>query len=251
MGTQSVRWAVKVGAELALTPTDRSILAYLAHCRNDRSGQCNPSRETIIAGTGWNDRTVRRSVKSLRASGVLDVADDESTYTLYVDSQSSALDSESGERGLTVQAVDSQSSALDSESNPSYIRKEHQLEHQENTPKPPSVEVVVLDLFDEFWEAWPVKKSKPAARRAWDKAQRERRKPAADIIAAAIAYRDNPHRPPAQFIPHPSTWLNNDRWNDPLDGPRDDGRINPDQRARQTITTLLGTADLPPLELTK
>lgn len=79
--------------------------------------------------------------------------------------------------------------------------------------------VVLMDSggFDEFWSAWPKKRAKPEARRAWGAATK-RAKPAV-IIAAAIAYRDNPHCPESRFIPNPATWLRGDRWNDELDGP--------------------------------
>ena len=75
--------------------------------------------------------------------------------------------------------------------------------------------------FDDFWAEWPRKESKPAAMKAWDKAIR--RAPAERIVAAAHEYSQNPYRPDKQFIPHPATWLNNDRWADDLRGPDEQG----------------------------
>lgn len=75
------------------------------------------------------------------------------------------------------------------------------------------------DPFDEFWEAYPRKVSKDAARRAWGKVTR-RTEPAA-IVAAVRAYPFDTTRP--QFIPHPATWLNGARWEDDpaaVNGPR-------------------------------
>ncbi len=99
------------------------------------------------------------------------------------------------------------------------------------TPKPPAGDLNTIDgidPFDEFWAAWPRKVAKPNGRRAWAKAIK--RATPEVIIAAATAYRDNPHRPPAEFIPHPATWLNRDGWDDPLDGPRSNGRPTPTQK---------------------
>lgn len=63
--------------------------------------------------------------------------------------------------------------------------------------------------FDAFWREYPRKVGKPSARRAWDKAIR--RADAARIIAAAAAFAADPNRE-AQYTAHPSTWLNDDRW---------------------------------------
>ncbi|WP_307480289.1 hypothetical protein [Microbacterium trichothecenolyticum] len=100
------------------------------------------------------------------------------------------------------------------------------------TPKPPAGDLNTIDgidPFDEFWAAWPRKVAKPNARKAWAKALK--RATAETITAAAIDYRDNPHRPSTEFIPHPATWLNRDGWDDALDGPRGTGRPTPTDRA--------------------
>lgn len=70
------------------------------------------------------------------------------------------------------------------------------------------------DLFDEFWANYPRKDNKAQARKAWPKACK-RLEPERLVKAAAFWARlwedvgkDREH------IPHASTWLNNDRWND-------------------------------------
>lgn len=65
-------------------------------------------------------------------------------------------------------------------------------------------------LFDEFWQAYPRKTDKANARKAWPKAVKK--KPAADLIAAAAAYAAT--KPDPKFTAHPSTWLNGERWDD-------------------------------------
>jgi hypothetical protein len=65
--------------------------------------------------------------------------------------------------------------------------------------------------FIEFWTIYPRKTGKRAARAAFEKALE--RAPAGDIIAAAERFRDDPNREP-QFTPYPTTWLNQDRWED-------------------------------------
>lgn len=71
--------------------------------------------------------------------------------------------------------------------------------------------------FDDFWAAYPNKRGKPTAVKAFAKAIK-RAKPAV-IVAAALAYREDPNRDDA-YTKHPATWLNNDCWNDPPLPPR-------------------------------
>lgn len=82
------------------------------------------------------------------------------------------------------------------------------------TPKAPKG-AELLDLFDSFWAAYPRKVGKDAARRAFDK-----RKPDAGLLRLMLdAIADQAAsagwlKEGGQFIPHPSTWLNEGRWQD-------------------------------------
>lgn len=70
-------------------------------------------------------------------------------------------------------------------------------------------------LFDLFWKAYPRKVSKDAARKAFAK-----RKPTEELLnnmLGAIAKQrlsDQWVKDGGQYIPHPSTWLNNGSWMD-------------------------------------
>lgn len=72
-----------------------------------------------------------------------------------------------------------------------------------------------LDRFDAFWIEYPRKVSKPAAQKAWRKIS-----PNAElcetIMAGLRAQLPAMRAKDEQYIPHPSTWLNNERWNDPV-----------------------------------
>lgn len=63
--------------------------------------------------------------------------------------------------------------------------------------------------FDAFWSAYPLKVGKRTALRAWQSALKR-----ADehTILAGLA-RVSPHFKPG-FVPHPTTWLNRDGWDD-------------------------------------
>lgn len=71
------------------------------------------------------------------------------------------------------------------------------------------------DRFEIFWKAYPRKVGKDAARKAFDK-----RKPDSNLLKQmlqAIAKQSESQawmKDGGQYIPHPSTWLNEGRWQD-------------------------------------
>lgn len=70
-------------------------------------------------------------------------------------------------------------------------------------------------LFGEFWEAYPKKKSKDQARRAWDKRRPDRALLNAMLSAIAEQRQSRDWQKDAgQFIPYPATWLNSAGWTD-------------------------------------
>lgn len=92
--------------------------------------------------------------------------------------------------------------------------------------------------FDEFWQAYPRKVGKEAARKAFTKACT---KVDADlVVTGALRFSFDPNLPgpnERQFIPHPATWLNEGRWDDEPLPPRATrgGRVlNPQTGLEQT-----------------
>jgi len=86
--------------------------------------------------------------------------------------------------------------------------------------------------FDDFWAVWPRKDSKKTAQAAWSKAIKK-----ADpqvILDAARSYAQSPYRPDKQFVPYGASWLNAERWNDPLPEPAQGrgGQLSPNDRVR-------------------
>ena len=74
-----------------------------------------------------------------------------------------------------------------------------------------------LNDFDHFWEAYPKKKSKGQAKKAWDKLKKQRILPSITTLTEAIAAQKAGHdwlKDSGKFIPHPATWLNSESWLD-------------------------------------
>jgi len=89
-----------------------------------------------------------------------------------------------------------------------YSSEHNKEEHNERTPVRKPVDT---PEFDKFWQAYPRRAAKGAARRAWSRVA-ALHDPAV-VIAAAAQYAVDPRRDP-QFTPHPATWLNSERWLD-------------------------------------
>ena len=77
-------------------------------------------------------------------------------------------------------------------------------------------------LFDEFWKAYPKKVGKGYAYECFKKIKPSRK--LLDTMLEAIAKQkksDMWKRDKGQYIPNPSTWLNQKRWEDDLGGDTD------------------------------
>ena len=104
------------------------------------------------------------------------------------------------------------------------------------------------DEFEAFWQAWPQERRVSKRRAATKFAAALKRATASEIIEGAARYAADPNRPSgrdAKFIPHPSTWLEQDRW---LDGPLPPraGASGSDQRLARAADIARGYMSAPP-----
>lgn len=90
-------------------------------------------------------------------------------------------------------------------------------ENPSNQPKQNPILGEVAQPFDDFWAAYPRKKGKGQAERAWTKACKHT--DPGVIISAAVAFYQQCIRDgvESQFVPYPATWLNGERWLDEPD----------------------------------
>jgi hypothetical protein len=70
-------------------------------------------------------------------------------------------------------------------------------------------------MFDEFWMMYPRKVAKAAARKTWQKLTDEQQLQAAKAIDEHCQYW-KAKETALEYIPHASTWLNQERWEDEL-----------------------------------
>ena len=73
--------------------------------------------------------------------------------------------------------------------------------------------------FERFWSAYPKKVGKDAARRWWGKRKPDDAMLAAILAAIAVQAKSAQWaKDGGQYIPHPTTWLNEGRWQDDAGG---------------------------------
>lgn len=73
----------------------------------------------------------------------------------------------------------------------------------------------VLTDFDLFWQAYPRKVGKKKARIAWTKARPDTE--TVQKMLDALAWQVNQPqwtKDGGAYVPHPTTWLNEERWDD-------------------------------------
>lgn len=85
-------------------------------------------------------------------------------------------------------------------------------------PEPRIGRRVGVPLFDRFWAAYPKKKGREDARRAWEKLRPD--SDLLDVMVAAIAAQlgsDDWRKDLGRYIPYPATWLRGARWTDAVE----------------------------------
>lgn len=191
-----------------VSASEKLLLLVLANYA-DENNQAYPSHRRLAAETGLSDRTILSVLKSLEARGVLsrrerkraDGSRSSDVITLNIGGE---MVSPRGE-------VDGEGVGKSLPQGGEMVSPLTTFEPSLNRKIEPAGEP---EGFAEFWEAYPKKVAKGAARKAF-KAASKKAKPSV-LIAALSAYNFGPE---TKFLPHPATWLNGEYWLDVADEP--------------------------------
>ena len=178
-----------------------------------QSGKCYPSRKTIAEDMQVGSKsTVDRAMKELVKIGAIKVIHrtnkDEYTSNIYKvmsappmgvgsDIRLGSLSDDEGaasDLGLGSAADDDQTIVI----KPKSFNQSHLVKDIDND-------------FEKFWEIYPRKTGKGAARESFRKALKKTQLD--KILAGALAYTTDPNRENA-FTALATTWLNQERWDD-------------------------------------
>lgn len=216
MSIRAINWAI----EQPVKSSGKLVLIVLANRAND-DGRCWPSNASLCADTGLSERCVRDALHQLRAAGAIESIDRAGSSTLHmltfgdVDPGKICPPAKSAPRHQMPPppanpAPPPRQILPPTPANPAPIT---QSEPKERTPSEPKLSTrAVIDGFEEFWAAYPRKAGKGAARVAYLKAigKTDARTLLDGVLAAQWPAAE-------KYIPHPATWLNQERWLDEIE----------------------------------
>ena len=228
MSNEAITWAWR--QEVA--PGEKLVLLVLADYA-DEEWSCFPSQARISRMTGQGERTVRRLLDALEASGVVRrearYKDGHRTSDRFVLGEGIPLSEQPAKMagtgvhtgqngrlepvhtGQNVQFIPAKLAGYPLEEPKEVQEMATPTELDPSTPARSAAPAKALDAeFPKFWAAYPRKVAKGAALRAYRAA---RRKVSLDALLAALdAYQKN--KPDWQDYAYPASWLNAERWED-------------------------------------
>lgn len=212
MAHQATTWAYQLPIR---NVTQKFILVALADMA-DEAFTCFPGQDKLADMTGAGVRSVQRALSELEAMGLIRReerrrSDGYRTSDRYFLNVGAELKSHPPQSQVTNCHLTSETTSpanltdLTRHSG-GYIEEELSVELPEESP------VILADDFETFWQAYPRKVAKLQARKAFTSALK--REASGEILAGVARYAADPNLPEREFIPHPATWLNGDRWAD-------------------------------------
>jgi len=209
------------------------VLLVIADHASDDGTEAWPSQVTIGNKASVSVRTVQRSVHSLIAKGFLHMAkgaggsincrEDRRPHKYTIN--------------LAVLRGDAQTTRkprgdFRDGNGATFATATGRLSRPMNLPIEPSIEPPVVlrnSAFDLFWESYPLKVGKAAAKKSWDKAIKQTDQD--NVISGALRYAADPNRHPS-YTAHAATWLNAERWGDE---PLPAREIKPEEKRAQEV----------------
>lgn len=209
--------------QVGLKPATKIVLYWIADHHNEATGKCFPSHKRLAQLCEMTDRSIRTHIEFLINAGLITKHDNyrdngsqtSNSYELHL------MDTENPRKNIPTPL--------------------------ENISDPPQKNLLTLNLgnnnlvneqvnielhFDRFYQMYPRKVGKGAAKKAFFLALKK--SSAQKIIDAALEYNKACAGKDKKFIPHPSTWLNQERWDDEVE--YDQGQI--DTAFRSMVTDL-------------
>lgn len=211
---------------------DRLVLLCIADIANDQGEALSHARSQsfIQRKTKLSRTAVRDRIKSLVALGELEVVGQGSGRSqtgyrvLMRGSESGPLDAPTtapesdpqrdGQTTLRGSVSDPQGDSEPTPHHPVLIPSSPVLTSSAPLALVPDPEHSPDDLFEMFWKSYPRKIDKKKAKRAFLKALKSAT--VAEIGGGLKRWKPYWAVRDPEFVPHPTTWLNGERWNDPV-----------------------------------
>jgi uncharacterized protein YdaU (DUF1376 family) len=171
---------------------------YYLHERPLNSGSASVARQINMREYETEVSSVLEEFFTLTNDGWINVrADKEISHYRGKIEQASRAGKASAERRLNVRSTDVQPTN----------------NHKPITNNQEPINKEYIDRFDIFWKQYPRKVAKPNAQKAWNKIKPD------DVVLKKMLDAINQQglsSKEIQFVPHPATWLNAQRWEDEI-----------------------------------
>lgn len=202
--------------ELDLPPGEKLVLLALADFAND-AGECWPSMEGIARKSSMTERGVRKIVRKLEDAGLVqtNVGGGRFGCSVYYLKPGTSFPPEH-RSPRNVSAETRNVSAQNPE--PRSPEPSRTIKEPSYTPLPPKGGYD--EGFEAFWEIYPRKVGKGQAAKAFARKVKQFGIDAVmDGLRRHLPGLNAQNKGPGQdYRPHPATWLNGDRFNDPVAG---------------------------------
>jgi hypothetical protein len=213
----------------------KMVLLIIADHASDDGTEAWPSQATIAAKASISIRTVQRAVNGLVADGYLwmekgaggsaNCREDRRPHRYTINIKRLRGDN------VTTREMRDDNDDMDGATLATPTGRQSRPMNHPNKPSKETPDEFIRgkDDFDMFWNSYPIKVGKAAAKKAWDKAITVE-KPE-EIIMGAYRYALDPNRHPS-FTAHASTWLNAGRW---ADAPLPPRMLSPEEKRLREI----------------
>lgn len=190
---------------LDLPVSDRAIRLYavLVRYADKDTHKAFPSRKTLAKRLRCSTKSVDRAIQELIDSGLLSKEqrfNSSLVFTVHTLATPVSRGVDSGDQG----GWTPESRGVDTSDDLTITT--------ELDPKELEILNDIAQKFDEFWDAYPRKKGKGQARKAFERALKKT--DMETILEGVREYIANGRWEDEQFIAYPATWLNGERWSD-------------------------------------
>lgn len=217
---------VEVALDDRLTKMQLRVLIALLSFRAKNTDTVWPKRAQLSARCGYNERTISKVTSQLVKLGWLEKEgqggySQSSKYRITVP-ELDTVDSEETVSELDTVTEPETVSTLDTVSTPETVSEPGTPTVSElGTPTVSGLDrgnkhtiEQTSEQFCAFWNAYPRKRDKARAQKSWNKLTDEQRKCAIDDVRKRSKRDPSWLEDNGKFIPHPSSYLNGQRWED-------------------------------------
>jgi hypothetical protein len=207
MAYTCINWAI----QQTITATMKFVLVVLANRADEKTFQCFPSLSSICRDTSLGRSTVIRALNELEKQNLIQRVRrgyQSTTYVLLTGGLTVNLVPERDQSQSETGVVPERDGVVPQRDS---VVPERDRNHQE----PTGTINTNTTRFAEFWHAYPKKVAKAGALRVWNRLKPDDALHQTILQAVRIASGSEEWRKDGgRYIPHPTTWLNQRRWED-------------------------------------